>query len=146
MPTINILAILVAGFIPNALGALYYGPIAGKAWRSSLGKTEKELEPNNPAITYGGAWVLGLILSFFLNFILQMGHKDVNEAGELIIASHNTFPHGALHGAMIGLTIVTPVIVSLGMFHKANWKTNLLNVIFWVTAMAIMGGILDVWK
>lgn len=146
MFTTNVIAIIVAGLIPNALGALYYGPIAGSAWRKSLGKTAEELEPDNPALVYGGALVLGLIISFFLNFMLQVSHKDVNAAGELIVASHNTFGHGALHGGMLALTIVMPVIVSLGMFHKMNWRSNLINVIFWTLAMAIMGGILDVWK
>jgi len=120
--------------------------IFGKTWRSSLGKTAEELEPNNAAITYGGSLVLSFILAFFLNVVIQFLHKDVNEVGELYIASHNTFGHGALHGAMIGLTFITPVILSLGIFHKAHWKTNLLNIGFWVLCLAVMGGILDVWK
>ncbi len=144
-PTINFLAIAVAAIIPNALGALFYGPLFGSMWRASLGKTSDDLEPNNPVLVYGGAFLLSFIMAFFINIVIQFIHKDVTAAGELVVASHNTFGHGALHGAMIGLTFLMPVIVSLGLFHKAHWKTNLLNSIFWVICFALMAGVIDVW-
>jgi len=128
-PTVNILAIIVAGLIPTILGMLFYGPLFGKAWRDSLGKTEEDLAPSNPALVYGGAVLLAMLLSVSLNFVIGLVHKDVNDAGELFINSNFTFGHGALHGLIIGLSIITPVIVSLGMFHKLSWKTNLLNAI-----------------
>lgn len=145
-PEINYLAIIVAGLIPSILGFIYYGPLFGKAWMASQGKTEAELTPSNPALAYGGSMLLSMLLSMALFFTIQLVHKDVNAAGELTIASHNTFGHGALHGGMIGLTIVVPIIVSLGIFHKFNWKTTLLNVGFWTSCLAIMGGILDAWR
>ena len=145
-PTVNIIAIIVAGLIPSVIGAIYYGPLFGKAWRESLGKTEEELAPSNPALAYGGSMLLSMLLSLTLHFVISFVHKDVNEAGDLFINSHFTFGHGALHGAMMGLTIIMPIIVSLGIFHKLSWKTNLLNSVFWVICLAIMGGILDVWQ
>lgn len=146
MPTTNIFAIIVAGLIPSIIGALYYGPILGKAWRASLGKTEAELAPSNPALAYGGSMLLSILLASSLNFTIGLVHKDVNEAGALFINSHFTFAHGALHGAMIGLMTIAPIVVSLGIFHKLSWKTNLMNVVFWVICLAMMGGILDVWR
>jgi len=146
MPSINYLAIIVAGLIPSIVGAIYYGPLFGKAWRDSLGKTEEELAPSNPAVAYGGSMLLSIFLASALNFTIGLVHKDVNDAGELFINSHFTFGHGALHGAMIGITIILPVVVSLGIFHKLNWKTNAMNAIFWIICTAIMGGILDVWQ
>lgn len=143
---INYFAIIVAGLIPAILGAIYYGPLFGKAWRESIGKTEEELRPNNMAIAFGGSLLLAMLLSVSLNFVIQLVHKDVNEAGELFINTHATFGHGALHGALIGISFLVPVIVSLGIFHKFNWKTNLLNAIFWTLCLALMGGILDVWR
>lgn len=144
-PNINILAILVAALIPNILGALYYGPLFGKPWMQSMNKTPEEMKLNNEAVVYITALAMGFIISFFMNFVLQFVHKDVNEAGELIIASHNTFGHGALHGAMLAVAFVTPVIVSLGLFHKSSVKNILINVGFWILSFAVMGGILDVW-
>ena len=139
-------AIIVATLIPMIIGAMYYGPLFGKAWRDSLGKTEDELKPNNAALAYGGALLCAFLVSNSLNFIIQLTHKDVNGAGELFVNTHNTFGHGAFHGLLLALTFVGPVIISLSIFHKMNWKTIILNVVFWSVCFAIMGGILDVWK
>ena len=146
MPNINFLAIIVAGLMPSVIGALYYGPLFGKVWLNSMNKTKEEMEPSNPAIAYGGSMLLSMLLAMSLNFTIGLVHKNVNSAGELFIDSHFSFGHGALHGAMIALMTITPIIVSLGIFHKFNWKTNLLNVGFWVITLAVMGGILDVWQ
>jgi len=146
MPTINYLAIILAGLIPSIIGAIYYGPLFGKSWRDSLGKSEEELTPSNPALAYGGSMLLSMLLAMSMNFTIGLVHKDVNESGELFINSHFTFGHGALHGGMIGLTVIMPIVVSLGIFHKLGWKTNLMNAVFWVICTAIMGGILDAWQ
>lgn len=142
----NYLAIIAAGLMPAILGAIYFGPLFGKMWRESLSKSKEELMPSNPALAYGGSIILAMFLSMSLNFVIQLVHKDVNEAGELFVNSHFTFGHGALHGALIGLTIIMPIVVSLGIFHKLNWKTNLINSIFWILCLALMGGILDAWQ
>jgi len=144
--TFNYAAIVIAALIPNALGALYYGPLFGNAWQKSMGKTADEMKPNNEAVTYGIALLMGFVISFFLNLVIQFVHAGVDDAGNLIMTSHQTFGHGALHGAFISLFIVTPVIVSLGLFHKAATKTTLLNVVFWITSFALMGGVIDVWR
>lgn len=145
-PQLNIIAVIVAAIVPNALGAIFYGPLFGKVWLNSLGKTREEMKPKNEALVYLGALLLSGILAMALSFTIALVHKDVNAAGELVFASHNTFGHGALHGGMIGLTIAAPMIASLGLFHNQKGITILLNVVFWCLCSAIMGGILDVWQ
>jgi hypothetical protein len=145
-PEINIIAVLVAAIIPNALGALYYGFLFEKPWLKSFGMTAEDLKGRNEAVIYGLAFVMSFIVAFFLNFVIAMVHKDVNKAGDLIFASHNTFGHGFLHGSLLAFTLVAPVIVSLGLFHKNTGKNILLNVVFWIICFGLMGGILDVWQ
>jgi len=145
-PDINFIAIIVAAIVPNALGALYYGPIAGNAWLASIGKTREQVEPSNPALVYGGSLLLSFLAAFAIFFTTQMIHKDVNAAGELYFASHQTFGHGALHGAALFGTLVMPVVISLGLFHKSSGKSILINVVFWTICFMIMGGITDVWR
>jgi len=146
MGDLNFIAIIVAALVPSILGALYYGSLFQKQWLSSLGRTEEEMVPNSMPLTYGLGLLMALIVSFFLKFNIELSHKDVNDAGELIYGSFHTFQHGALHGAMIALTTVVPVIVSLSLFQKSSGKNILLNVVFWTVCFAIMGGILDVWN
>ncbi len=145
MPEVNWIAVIVAGLIPTIIGMLYYGPIFGKAWYGSMGKTQAEMEPDNPAVSYGLALVVAMITSFSLKMMIEMMHRDVNDAGELVFASFHTFGHGALHGAFLCVFLVVPVIVSLSLFHKFAGKTIILNVLFWIICFALMGGILDAW-
>jgi len=145
MPPINYLAIIVAGLVPMILGALYYGPVLGKAWLSSMGKTEEEMQPNNMAVTYGLALLCAMIASFTIKMLVELLHKDVNEAGELFFGSFHTFGHGAFHGAFAAIFAICPILVSLMLFHKFSGKTILMNVVFWILCFALMGGILDAW-
>jgi len=145
MPEYNFLAIAVAALIPMILGALYYGPLFGKQWASSTGKTMKELEPDNMALTYGLALLVAFILAFAIKTNIELTHKDVNDAGELFFGSFHSFKHGALHGAMIAALTVVPVLISFSLFHKMSGKNILLNVIFWILAMSLMGGVVDAW-
>ena len=145
LPEINFLAIAIAALVPNLFGALYFGPLLGKQWLLSLDKTRIEMEPTNATFTYILAFCFSFIIAFFLNYMLQMVHKDVNAAGELILASEQTFRHGAFHGTLISLSIAAPVIGCLGLFHKLSIKTIMINILFWVICFATMGGIVDAW-
>ncbi len=146
MPEINWLAIVVAGLIPTIIGTIYYGPLFGNAWYASMGKTKEEMEPSNPAVTYGLALVVALLASFSLKMLIELMHKDVNASGELIFGSFHTFGHGALHGAFICIFLVVPVLISFSLFHKFSGKNIILNVLFWIICFALMGGILDAWN
>jgi len=146
MPELNIFAIIVAALVPSIFGAIYYGPLAESAWLKSLGRTKEEMKPNNPAVTYGLALLMALLLSFTMKMVIEMVHKDVNDAGELILGSTHTFGHGAFHGLFMALTLIVPVIVSLSLFQKSSAKNILLNAVFWIVTMSIMGGILDAWN
>ena len=54
LPEISWLATLVATLLAFALGALWYGPLFGKAWMAEQGFVEEDLMRDfNPAKTYG---------------------------------------------------------------------------------------------
>ena len=143
-PELNYLAIIVAGLVPTVIGALYYGPLFEKPWLASLGKTKEEMVPKNMALTYGGALVTAMLLSMSLKMLIELTHRGV-ENGALVFNSDHNFGHGALHGALICLSIIVPVIISLSLFQGRSGKNILLNVVYWTITCSIMGGILDAW-
>lgn len=145
MPEINYIAIIVAALVPNVLGAIYYGPLLGSQWLSSLNFTSEDLKGRNEPLIYGSALVLSFIVSFFLKFIIELTHKEVNQNGEMIFGSFHTFGHGAVHGAGLAFGLVIPVIICLGLFQKTKASNILINCLFWLLSFSIMGGILDVW-
>lgn len=145
MPEINTLAIIVAGLIPMILGAIWYGPLFGKQWYDSMGKTEEEMQPNNMAVIYGLALLVAMWLSFNLKMIIEIMHKESDIKGQIFYNSTHTFSHGAFHGLMIYFCLVFPVLLSYSLFHKKSPKNIILNGLFWAVGFAVMGGILDAW-
>ena len=146
MPDINFIAIIAAALVPNIVGALFYGPLFGKTWLSSLGLTADDMKGRNEPLIYGSALLLSFVVAFFMNALIELTHKDVNGAGELVFGSFATFQHGLLHGGMIGMTMVVPVIICLGMFQKTARTNIILNCVYWVVCYALMGGIVDAWS
>lgn len=148
MESLNFLPIIVAALIPTVVGFLYYNPkTMGTAWMNSLGMTEEDLQKDfNMAMVTIVGLVLSFILAFGLNAIVELTHKEVSDAGELIYASHHTFGHGALHGVFLGIMFAVPVLVTNGLYERKTWKNLLINCGYWIITMALMSGLMDAWN
>jgi hypothetical protein len=71
MPDVSLVATLLGTLLGFALGALWYGPLFGKAWMASVGLTPETIRWNvNPARTYGTTFVLGLIACYVFGLFL----------------------------------------------------------------------------
>jgi len=93
---LNIWAILVASVMNMLIGALWYSkPLFGTQWMNYLGF--KDNEPNSSPWTLVIVYVLGLIIAILMAMFLQ-GAEGAKE--------------GILYGAVIGLGIVIPTILT----------------------------------
>jgi hypothetical protein len=98
------------------------------------GMTEEKAKEANMAVVFGVSLVMSILLSFFL-----LGfNNSPGQEGEF-----DTFGHGAFHGFIVGLLIVTPAFVTNGLFEQQPWKLTLINVFYWIITITIMGGIID---
>ena len=71
MPSVSLVATLVATVAGFILGAIWYGPLLGKAWMAENRFTEEELKKNfNPARTYGTTFVLSFIGAYVFGMFL----------------------------------------------------------------------------
>ena len=71
MPDVSLAATLTATVLGFLLGALWYGPLFGKAWMAAVGLTPEQLRRDtNPARTYGATFVLGLVASYVFGLYL----------------------------------------------------------------------------
>jgi len=67
MPSISLLATIVATIVSFVLGALWYGPVFANSWMAGNGFTREELQKDfNPGMTYGATFVLALASAFVL--------------------------------------------------------------------------------
>lgn len=135
MEGVNWLSIVICTLIPTIVGFIYYNPkVFGKAWMDSLGMTEEQLRPNNMAVMM----IISLVLSLFLTFFLLGFNNGEGQEGEF-----DNFGHGAFHGAFLAIMVALPVLITNGMYEKKSWKNALINAVYWVITITLMGGVID---
>ena len=135
MENVNWLSMIIATLLPMIVGFIYYHPkVAGTVWMKSLGLTEEDLNKGNMPVIFG----VSLVMSFLLAFFLINFNNSPGQEGEF-----DTFGHGVWHGVFVGIIIATPVLVTNGLFERKNAKNLLINVIYWVITLGLMGGVLD---
>jgi hypothetical protein len=125
MPTVSLLATLVGTLAGFALGALWYGPLFGKAWLAENGFTAEHIEKDfNPLQTYGATFVLGLIAAYVFGWFI--GPKPA--------ASHAI---GA--GVAVGLCWVATAIGTNYLFERRSLKLFLINGGYHVLRFGLVG-------
>ncbi len=159
----NFLITGLAALIPMILGFIWYNPkVFGTAWMNACGFTQEDLKGGNMALIF----ILSYIFSFFLAFILntfvihQFGFFSsiINEPGLTETGTETyqyaqdymskygnnfrTFGHGALHGTMIGLMVVLPVMGTNALFERKGFKYMAVNIGYWIVCLALMGGVI----
>ena len=136
MENMNWLSVVLATLLPSIMGFLYYNPkTVGKAWMDSLGITEEDIQNSGGMAVKMG---LSVVLAFLLSFYLVMTVNGPGQEGEF-----DTFQHGAFHGFGLALTVALPVLITNGLFEMKTWKNLLINALYWMITIILMGGILD---
>lgn len=160
---------LIAALIPLVVGFIYYHKaIFGSAWANMLGiemnpeNMKKEL-PKVLLVSYIVSFFLAAGLASVVIhqmglFSLLLGSKgdlsDLEYAIKIMVSFDGvpidpdllwnglfrTFKHGAMHGLLTGLTIVMPILVTMGLYEKRPMKLVFINVGYWVICFALMGG------
>jgi len=127
--SINWLAVLVATISTFVLGAIWYGPLFGKAWMAEHGFTEDDLKNANMGKIYGTAFILELImvinLAFFLNGL--------------------SIKEGLLYSFATGFGWVAMAMGVNYLFSRSTLKLWVIDSFYFVVSFLIMGAILTSW-
>ncbi len=128
--SIHWLAVVIAAIAPFPLGALWYGPLFGKAWMTETGITAERAKQASMAKIYGTTLVLNLVVATSLAMF-------IGPAGNL----HD----GLFAGFMAGFTFVAAALGVTYLFEMRSLKLWAINAGFQVIIFTLMGGILGVW-
>lgn len=166
---LNFIAMIVAAIVPMAIGFIWYNPkTLGGIWMKEAGLNEESMKSANMPLIFGLAMFFSFMLSVMMNPIVihQMGvgsalfyakndaaRKDAaieiekQFTGDGIYANEGrTFKHGAFHGIIVGIFFAFPIMAINALFERKSFKYIFLNAGFWIICLAIMGGIISVWK
>ena len=135
MENINIVSIIISVLLPTVIGMLYYNKaLFGKAWMASIGMTEEKQKSANMALMMGIGLLTSILITMFLfGFVNSPGQEG----------QYDTFKHGAFHGAMVSVFLVIPTFISNGLFEQKTWRNMLINGLYWLITLTLMGGVLD---
>ena len=129
---LNWLAILVAAVSAFVLGGLWYSPLMFvKRWMKETGITEEKTKQTNMIKVFGFAFLLSLIASFFLAMFLG------SKAGA---------GFGALAGFMAGFGWVFTYMGISYLFESRTLAHFLINAMYSIVSLTIMGLIIGVWQ
>jgi hypothetical protein len=140
---INWIAVAVTALVPMIIGFVYYHPqVLGGPWMRANGFTLESIGNGPKPVLYLAALVLSFLLSMFVCVNVTGPGQDVAPDGH----SYVTFGHGAVHGVMISILLVLPILGTMSVFEKRGWSWVFVNLGYWMVTLVVMAGILSAWR
>jgi hypothetical protein len=124
------LAVVVAAIAGFPLGALWYGPLFGRAWMAATGVTKERAQQANKARLYGTTLLLNLVIATSL---------------AMFIGPTATWGDGLFAGFMAGFTYVAMALGITYLFEFRSFKLWAINAGYQVIVFSVMGTILGAW-
>lgn len=156
----------IAAIVPMIMGFIWYNPkVFGKAWLAGAGLTQESAQKGfNMPLVFGLSYVLSFILALSLSFVVihqygffsmmadADGQKQLADPSSALYSharaifdmcgrNFHTFKHGALHGSLLGVFTILPIIATSAMFERKGFKYIAINAGYWIACLAIMGAI-----
>lgn len=132
MGDVNLLAVLLGGAAFFALGAVWYGPLFGRAWKRETGWTETGGMPE-PKSRNSTPVIMVLAFLFELLIALMLGHSVARSSGA---------PHIVMMMAVgFGVAIMVPAVGIHYLFQQRTGKLFAIDAGYFIVGMALMGGV-----
>ncbi len=162
----NFIAIGLAALIPLITGFIWYNPKTfGNMWMQAAGMTAESMKGANMGLIFALTLVMGFFIAFTMQFLvihqhhmlsILMNEPGIGEAGSEVqmmydsfIAQYGsnfrTFKHGAFHGALDALFLITPIMAINAMFERKSFKYIAVNAGYWILTLALIGGVVCQW-
>lgn len=130
MPEINYIAVLLAALSAFVLGGIWYSLLFGRKWMALTGQSEEVLKSGNPAVIFGGSFILNLIQSWVLAMFIGPGDLGFATAA----------------GLSVGLCWVATGLGVNYLFERRPLGLWLINGGYFVLQFAIMGAIIGAFN
>ncbi len=160
MPT-NWWMFFVSAAIPLLVGFFWYGNMGfGKKWMSVNGFSEEDLQGANMALIFGLSYFFCVMISFVYSgmvihqtSIFQVMMPEIQDSNSEVFAyaqdffakygdRHRTFSHGAVHGVLLAIFFVFPLISINALFERRGWTYIFIHFGYWLVCLVLMGGLL----
>jgi hypothetical protein len=131
MPAVNWLAVIAAAISMFVIGGVWYSVLFQKQWMAANGFTDADMKRGSPAVIFGIAFVLSLLMAANLAFFVA-GVTDLGAVIGYSVAA-------GLGWAAFGLSVVA-------LFERRPLMYHLINGGYLTVAFVVMGLILGLWR
>jgi uncharacterized protein DUF1761 len=128
----NYLAVFVAAVAYWVLGGVWFGVLFSKPWMALEHMTIEQAQSVNPTVPYIVAFLLGLLVAYFL-------------AQLCIWRNANTIGRGASVGVLVWIGFVGPITLTTYMFEMRSKTLFAINEFYPLAGLVLMGAILGAW-
>ena len=133
MPDINWLAVIAAALSMFVIGGVWYSPLLfDKAWWRAGNISDADMARGNPAVIFGVAFVLCLLMAANLAFFVSGPEVTLG------------FAIGAAVAAGLGWAALSLAVIAL--FERRPLSYVLINGGYLTIGFAVMGLILGLWR
>lgn len=162
----NLWLIFPIALIPLLVGFFWYGEMGfGKTWQREAGLSDEEVAGGNMGKIFGLSLVYSFLIAAFVPLFTihitalsglfgtsqmdqwlvpgsdLMNSLDALDAQTGLYTNHMHFGHGVIHGLMVALLFVGPIMWINGLFERKSWKYMLIHTGYWTICLALMGGV-----
>jgi hypothetical protein len=148
VPT-NWLAVVASVVASFALGALWYGPLFGRAWRKAMGFLPDE-RPPTAEIARGS--LLNLLGTFLVAFFLthdMLGWKPplphVSAGYQYLFVGGVTVRSTFKTCFVVWLGFVVPMLLNGVAYERKSWRVFAIAASYQFVSLQMMGAILSNW-
>ena len=162
----NLGIVALSALIPLIIGFIWYNPkVFGKAKMKASWLNEEKLKGANMPLIFGLCYVLSFLMGVMLFTLVVhqteiysvfMNKADFGQEGSATLNmiqsvmdevgnDFRTFKHGALHGTILGICIILPIMAINALFECKGGRYIFINSGYWIGCLALMGGVLCQW-
>ena len=133
---INWLAVLASALLFFGMGAIWYGPVFGKAWQHATGLSDAELKDGGSSRIFAAAFIMSVIIALGMAIFLQSTVAQASFSGA----------DGALIGLMVGVFFILPSTVMNYIFARRPISLILVDAFYHIIAYTLVGMLLGAWQ
>lgn len=135
LSAINWLAVFISALAFFGLGAIWYGPLFGKAWQRGVGLSDEEIKGQMSKV-FASSMVMALVISTGMAVFLR---------SEWAPAETDAMA-GATMGIMLGIFFILPSTAMNYIFARRPISLILIDAFYHMLAYALTGIILASWQ
>lgn len=139
---VNYWAVLVSALVFFGIGAIWYGPLFGKAWMKAVGLSQEDFESgkveNNMAVSFSLMFVSALFMTAALAHLIDYL--------AFVFSDSNPVRVGLTSGFFAWFGFVLAYLLTAPAFENRPWSYVWINGGYWLLGMLASGLIIGLWR